>query len=79
MSSPKDVHMPFPALIGRSKSRKEQAICHLSIKRKKKEKKKAFAVPEVVRVEQLKCLLPEVPCKDTQKKVFEIKTKTKHI
>lgn len=71
MSSPKDGQMLFPDLTGRSKSRKEQAICHLSIKRKKK-KKKAFAVPEVIPVEQLKCILPEVPSKDTQKQFMEI-------
>jgi len=59
--------MLFAGLIGRSESRKEQAICHLSIK----SKKKRFCF-EVIPVEQL-CLLPEFLSKYTQKQFLETK------
>lgn len=58
--------MSYPGLIGRSKSRKEQATCYPSIIEEKR-------VPEVIPVEQLNCLLLEYPPKDNQKQFLEIK------
>lgn len=63
------------SLIWQEEAKAERSKLSAIFQLRERKKKKAFAVPEVIPVEQLKCLLPEVPSKDTQKQVMEIKKK----
>lgn len=63
------------SLIWQEEAKAERSKLSAIFQLRERKKKKAFAVPEVIPVEQLKRLLPEVPSKDTQKQFMEIKKK----